>query len=217
MKITKTILFGAVLLIGLAAWAQDFPRYEVSGNYSYARFNPSTNGTKGLSLNGGGGAAVFNINEYLGIKMDLQGFNSNTFAWNIPVSTNFPSGGTFHASGNLFTYMFGPQVKFRSPRFEPFVSLLFGGAHSNAYANAFHALCVNPGSCVAVSGSPSGNGFAMSAGGGFDIPINKTISFRPAEVDWFLTKINNQFNGGSPQNNFRYSAGVNFSFGGGSH
>jgi hypothetical protein len=217
MKITKMILFGAVLLLGLGAWAQDFPRAEVAADYSYARFNPATHGTNGLSLNGGGGAFVYNINEYLGIKMDLQGYGSNTVNWTIPLSANFPTGGTFHAQGNLFTYMFGPQIKFRSPRLQPFVSLLFGGAHSNTYANAFHTLCVNPGSCVGVSGSPSGNGFAMSAGGGVDIPINKTISFRPAEVDWFLTKINNQFNGGSPQNNFRYSAGVNFNFGGGSH
>lgn len=216
MKITKSILVGAVLLCGLAAWAQDFPRAEVSANYSYARFNPATNGTKGLSLNGGGGAVVYNVNEYFGIKMDLQGYGSNSFSWNIPPGPNFPSGGTFNAQGNLFTYMFGPQVKFRSPRFQPFVSLLFGGAHSNAYANAFKALCITPGVCAA-TGAPAGNGFAMSAGGGIDIPINKTISFRPAEIDWFLTKINNQFNGGSPQNNFRYSAGVNFSFGGGSH
>ena len=216
MKIAKSILLGAVLLCGLAAWAQEFPRAEVAADYSYARFNPATKGTNGLSLNGGGGAFVYNINEYFGIKMDLQGYGSNTVNWVIPISPNFPNGGAFHAQGNLFTYMFGPQVKFRSPKFQPFVSLLFGGAHSNTYANAFKTLCISISTC-AFHGSPSGNGFAMSAGGGVDIPINKTISFRPAEVDWFLTKINNQFNGGSAQNNFRYSAGVNFSFGGGSH
>ena len=216
MKITNSILLGAILMFGLAAWAQDFPRAEVAVDYSYARFNPSTSGTQGLSLNGGGGAAVYNINEYLGIKMDLQGYASNTFTWSIPASPNFPNGGRFHASGNLFTYMFGPQVKFRSPKFQPYAQILFGGAHSNAYANAFKDLCVSISQC-AFSGSPSGNGFAMLAGGGFDIPINKTISFRPAEVDWVLTKINNQFNGGAAQNNFRYAAGINFSFGGGSH
>jgi hypothetical protein len=56
----------------------------------------------------------------------------------------------------------------------------------------------------------------MAFGGGVDIPLNKHISIRPGEFDYLLTRFNNAFTNGN-QNNLRYSAGVNFSFGGGSH
>ena len=89
MKITNLVAFSAVLLLGVVAWAQEFPRYEVGVNYSYMRFNPSTN-TNSHSLNGGGGSITFNINEYLGIKADLQGTGSNDTEFHIPAGPNFP-------------------------------------------------------------------------------------------------------------------------------
>lgn len=212
MKITKAIVLSGVLLTGIVMWAQEFPKVEVGGDYSYVRYAPSAAETKGLSLNGGGGTFVYNINRYLGIKADLQGYGSNTIHW---VGSN---GTVLNAQGNLFTYLFGPQVKFRTPKFQPFAHLLFGGAHSNVYANiaAQCALQPVPGAvCPTTSKAPSGNAFSMAFGGGVDIPLSKLISFRPAEIDYLLTNFSNQFNG-SNQNNFRYSAGINFNFGGGS-
>jgi hypothetical protein len=73
MKLTKLFVFCAVVLVGLAAWSQDFPRAEVAADYSYSRFYPVAGGTQSLSLNGGGGALVVNVTNYFGIKMDLQG------------------------------------------------------------------------------------------------------------------------------------------------
>ena len=84
MKMTKLFAFCAVLLVGLAAWSQDFPRAEVAADYSYARFYPVAGGTQSLSLNGGGGALVVNVNHYFGIKMDLQGYGSNKITWTSP-------------------------------------------------------------------------------------------------------------------------------------
>jgi hypothetical protein len=202
MKIAKLVVFCVVLLVGVAASSQDFYRAEVTADYSYARFYPVARGTQSLSLNGGGGAAVVYFNDYVGIKMDFQGYGSNTVTW-----TN-PTGGFVKAQGNLFTYMFGPQIKVRAPKFEPFVHILFGGAHSNVYANLTKA-CQN--SCI-TSGSPSGDAFAMAIGGGFDIPVGKSIEIRPAEIDYLMTRFTNQFNNSS-QNNFRYSGGVSFRFG----
>jgi hypothetical protein len=34
MKPTKVFVFCTVLLVGLAAWSQDFPRAEVAADYS---------------------------------------------------------------------------------------------------------------------------------------------------------------------------------------
>ena len=213
MKINKALIFGAVLLLGVAAWAQEFPRAEVGLNYSYARYAPSVSYSKGHSLNGGGGSVTFNWNEYLGIRADLQGYGSNTTSFVIPPNNVFPEGASGRVHGNLFTYMFGPQIKVRAHNFQPFGHLLFGGAHSNVYGNAFKQICQPlPGACN-FSKAPTGNAFAMAFGGGVDIPINRTISIRPGEFDYLLTRFSNPFTNGH-QNNLRYSAGINFTFGG---
>ena len=41
MKIRFAIVFGAILLLGVAACAQEYPKGEVGLDYSYARFGPS--------------------------------------------------------------------------------------------------------------------------------------------------------------------------------
>jgi hypothetical protein len=213
MKITKVAVVSALLLIGVAVWAQEYPLKEVGFDFSYARYAPSGAYTQGHSLNGGGGSLVYNIAEYLGIKADLQGYGSNLTHFVIPAGlTNFPGGFTGNVQGNLFTYMFGPQLKVRVPKFQPFVHLLLGGAHSNVYGKAFRTICQPMVGVCGFSKAPAGDAFAMTFGGGLDIPIGHKISFRPAEIDYLMTNFNNAFTNGL-QNNFRYSAGINFNIG----
>src|SRR5437588_6597091 len=132
MKKVKAIpLAGVVILLGFSAWAQEFPRFELGADYSFARFNPNAAYTHGHSLNGGGGSLVVNINEFLGIKMDLQGYKSTTRDFVIPAGVNFPSGAQGSISGDLFTYLFGPEIKVRTHGVHPFAHILFGAAHSN--------------------------------------------------------------------------------------
>lgn len=50
----------------------------------------------------------------------------------------------------------------------------------------------------------------MDFGGGVDLPINKIISFRPAQIDYLLTRYSNPFTKTSNQNNFHYSVGIVF-------
>jgi peptidoglycan-associated lipoprotein len=200
------------LLVNVVAGAQEFPRAEVGANYSYGRFIPSRDSRTPYSLNGGGGSLVVNINEFLGIKMDLQGYKSTTREFVIPASVNFPSGAQGSVSGDLFTYLFGPEIKVRAHKLQPFAHILFGAAHSNVYADAYKTICQPIVGGCAFRGSPASDAFAMAVGGGLDIPINHVISFRPAEADYLLTHFTNQF-ANNVQNNFRYSAGVLFSFG----
>jgi outer membrane protein with beta-barrel domain len=211
MKIT--ILFGAILLLGVAVCAQEFPRAEVGVDYSYARFAPSIPNSQGHSLNGGGGWFTYNINDYIGLKADLQGYGSNHTAFAIPSSANFPGGAFGSVQGNLFTYLFGPEIKVRAHGFHPFGHLLFGAAHSNVYGNLFKTICQPVAGGCAFSKAPSSDAFAMAFGGGVDIPITKSVSFRPAEIDYLLTRYSNPFTQTQNQNNFRYSAGILFSFG----
>jgi len=211
----KWIVFAISFLFSITAWAQEFPKAEVGLDYSYARFAPNASGTQGHSLNGGGGSFVFNFNQYLGIKADFQGYGSTTSNFFFAPTPNFPTGAQANVQGNLFTYLFGPQIKVRAHHIQPFVHLLFGGAHSNVYANAFKNICLVGTGVCSFSKAPSNNTFAMAFGGGVDIPIGHVVAIRPAEIDYLYTNFNNQFNG-SNQNNFRYSGGIVFNLAGGS-
>jgi hypothetical protein len=199
VKIGSTVLVAVFLLFGSAVFAQDAPKFEVSANYSYMRFNPQNNNLTGLgafSLNGGGGAATYFFTSLIGLKAEFEGYGSTTRV--------FPDGTP--VSGNLFTYNVGPVIKLRTPHFQPFGEALFGGAHSNAYVN----ICNTEGGCIK---SPSNNAFDFMIGGGLDIPVTKMISIRPAEVDYVLTRFGNTFTtGNNNQSNFRFQAGVVFSF-----
>jgi hypothetical protein len=209
MKIRNVVVL-ATLLSGMAAWSQEWPKVEVGADYSYLRFAPSGPYTKGHSLNGGGGSLVYNWNEYLGLKMDLQGYTSNKTGFDIPANSTFPNGLNGNVQGNMFTYLFGPQFKVRAHGIQPFAHLLFGGAHTNVYGNAFKTLCQPVAGNCGVTKAPTADAFAMDFGGGVDIPINKTISFRPAEIDYLLTRYSNSFTKTNNQNNFRYSVGIVF-------
>jgi hypothetical protein len=194
----KAFLIGFVLFFGNAAFGQSDTKVEVSANYSYMRFNPqNSNVISSFSLNGGGGAFSYFFTDMIGIKAEFEGYGSTT-------RTLVATGTSVQA--NLFTYNVGPVLKYRQGKFQPFGEVLFGGAHSNAYVN----LCNASGGCI---GSPSNNAFDFIIGGGLDIPVTKSISIRPAEVDFVLTRFGNNFTGGNNnQSNFRYQAGVVFSF-----
>jgi hypothetical protein len=210
MKIRTVLLVGIALLMGRTALAQEYAKWEIPVDYSYARGNPA-NVAKPFSLNGAGGGIVYNFNRFIGIKGDLQGYGSTTSVFNNVTIVN-PDGTItlipqVRANGNLFTYMAGPQFRLPTHTFKPFAELLFGGAHTNLYTNLIKASGATVG--------PNNNAFAMAVGGGFDIRVNKTISIRPFQMDYLLTRFANSLipGGNHNQNNFRYAAGVNFTFG----
>ena len=53
MSIRKALLIGAVVMIGLTAWAQDYPKFQAYADYSLVHFNPSKAFTTSHNLNGG--------------------------------------------------------------------------------------------------------------------------------------------------------------------
>jgi len=205
----KWVVVVSSLLFSITAWAQEFPRGELGFDYSYVRYAPNVAGSQGHSFNGGGGSLVFNINHYLGIKADLQGYGSTTSSFVIAPIASFPTCVNANVQGNLFTYMFGPQIKVHASRIQPFFHALFGGAHSNVYASAFKNICVVGSGVCSFSTAPANNAFAMAFGGGVDIPVGHVVAIRPAEVDYLYTNFTNRFNN-SNQNNFRYSGGIVF-------
>jgi hypothetical protein len=206
VKPTKVLLCLLILIFGLAAWAQEQPKVELSIDYSFVRFNPDTF-AQAHNLNGAGGSFTYNLNQWFGLKAEFFGYGASTSTFVIPAGNAIlPAGGTFAVSGNMFTYLFGPQFKYRAKKVQPFVHALFGGAHSNTYANLYSA--------AGLAGiAPGNNAFAMSFGGGVDIPITKSIAIRPVQVDYLMTRFGNTFDTRN-QNNFRYAGGVTFYLGG---
>ena len=207
----KLFLAGLILLWGTAIFAQDTPRIEAAFDYSYIRANPQNNQIiPPFSLNGGGGSVAYYFDSHFGIEGDLQGYGSLTHNFTIPAGNpacNSETNCPVSAQGNLFTYNVGPIVKFRTSHVDIFVEALFGGAHTNLYANIFKD-CQN-GQCVNIGGSPNNNAWDFLIGGGVDIPIGRHFAIRPAQFNYLLTRFGNSLtHGNNNQSNFRYQAGV---------
>jgi hypothetical protein len=214
MKLVPARIVVAVLLLGLAAWSQDHPKAEISIDYSYAHFAAIDFTTKNseffraYNLNGGGGSAVWDLSRLIGLKAEFQGYASQTRRVVLPPGNPFiPQGAVASVQGNLFTYMFGPQVGKRYGIFRPYAHALVGGAHSNVYGHAWNLLNI-----TSVSKTPSNNAFAADAGAGFDIVVGQHFAIRPAEVSYLRSDFNNHLT--RNQNSFRYLGGVVFNLGG---
>jgi hypothetical protein len=202
----------ATLALATTVHAQ---RFEVFGDYTYFRYNPTITGLNSRSLNGGGGGAQLNFAKIFGLKADLQGYMSTQTVVQVtsPISTSkgiIPIG-TYKSNATMFTYLFGPVVRIPGRHIRPFGELLFGGTNTNLYTQLNNALIANGGT-INSSGSTQ-HPFGMALGGGLDVVVNKHFSLRVGEVDWMLTRFTNIWTNTNNQNNFRYLAGAVFTFG----
>jgi hypothetical protein len=210
------MLLGALMLaMAFPAVAQEGDKAEITGEYSYVRFNPTLPRIQNRNFNGGGFDASFFLRPVFGVKADLMFYGSTNFTTTfgtVVTSAGTIPAGTYSANGTLKTYLFGPIIKVRKKHFEPFGQILFGVAHVDAYANLSKVIAVAPGSTFHVQGNQ--NPFALAVGGGIDLPLKKTIAIRLADVDYLLTRLTNPLTSTNNQNNFRYCAGLQFRFGG---
>ncbi len=216
------LVLSVVLVFGLAAYAQEVPKVELFLGYEYIRFSPSLSGNPSVNFNGGGGAVNFNITKVLGIKAEFTGATTGG-------ATQTYAGYTLDRSANFFTYLFGPQFSYRGhSRVVPFAHLLFGGSHSNFYANLTIPV-VSPaaGQTSSASASPTKEAFTLAVGGGIDVKVAKHVALRLGQFDYFMTRfseaiytspcvspgpcgLSSQINN---QNNFRYMGGIVFRIG----
>lgn len=203
------LVFGILATLAAAAQSDEFPRVELAGGYSYVNLNPQI--VSSQNLNGGGGAFVYNFSPIFGLKADFMGYAVGT-GWTTYLRDHYNYAGS--ASGNAFTYMFGPQIKKHSGRFQPFGEGLFGSFHSNGYGTLLR--CIANNGCTGFNGNGNNNGFAMEFGGGLDIPLSSHVQIRPVEVDYLYTHFNANHiaNYSAGLNNFKYFGGINFTLGG---
>jgi opacity protein-like surface antigen len=211
----RVVLLGMVLLFALAAAAQDMPKMETFLGYTYVRANSATN-IPAFSANGGSGQFVYNFSKYFGGVLDLGAVHNGNL-------------GGFAIDSTAVNFLLGPRWSFRFSRLTPYVEALFGGSYiaqsSHVSSIVSTPVIVLPvpatGLVPIVPGQPitsrlvaSQTAFAMAIGGGLDIKINKNVSFRPIGLDYYMTRFQNLRSGNdNNQNNLRYTAGVNFTFG----
>jgi hypothetical protein len=171
------------------AWAQGAPIVELSGQYQMLRVN-SNRDFPAFTANGGTGSVAVNFFDYVSGVLEV-GMVHNGDIQNYQVNNNWLS------------YLAGPRfsLRNRSRKIIPALECLVGG--TTVFAS---------GTPIGTNGatlSANTTGFAMALGGTLDIRLNKSIAFRPIQLDYMLTRINNSYN----QNNLRYGAGILFTFG----
>jgi len=191
--ILLAILVAGIFALGSApsAHAQDAPKWEIFGGYTYMRANIIVNGNQ-FNMNGGSGSVAYNLNNWFGLVGDFGITHSGTTG-NQPFSLN------------IYTYEFGPRVSWRNhSKLTPYGQVLIGGGHANGtlYTSSL-------GSGLAPLGAS--NDFNFTAGGGVDWKINHGFSVRLAQAEYLHTQFANAVN--NSQSNFRLSTGVVFSFG----
>ena len=104
------------------------------------------------------------------------------------------------ADAGTHTVVFGPRLKYRFGRVEPFGHGLFGFTRIGVTPRGF--------------AEESDTAFAMKFGGGADVGVSHHLGIRVFEFNYFLTRFNNaansdiHLNGKGTQNNWTISAGI---------
>jgi hypothetical protein len=217
VKLRHAILIGATLFAKAGLSQEEASKVDLYGEYSFLRFNPTLTGLQSRNFNGGGGGATFFFGKHFGIKGDLMGYASTTWTVTFPSplvitphgTTATVPAGKYSASGDMFTYQFGPVIRMPWHATTLFGETLFGGSNTNGYGNLEKAINAGGGT-LSVSGTQ--HPFSMSVGGGLDVNVSDHVAIRLAELDYFLTRYTNPFTSTNNQNNFRYLAGVVFRF-----
>jgi outer membrane protein OmpA-like peptidoglycan-associated protein/opacity protein-like surface antigen len=181
-----------------------FPKAELFLGYSYVKNVPNNAGNRIVYLHGGSTSIAYNVNRHLGLVADFGFSHADKFGPNAP-----PTGGVVGASGDVLTFMFGPRLSFRH-KVTPFVQALFGGAHATA-------VTLDGCSGIGCTPLPFENSFAIAAGGGLDITLNRHVALRLIQAEYMMTRFGDRT---SPtlqttgQNDLRLSVGLVFRFGG---
>jgi hypothetical protein len=209
----RTILT-SLLLISYAGFvaAQDVPKADLFFGYSFLRYN-SAQTIPAFTANGGVGTLGWNFNNHIALEAELGGYHNGNV-------------NDFHFDSTSFSYLFGPRISLgRSKKFDPYIHALFGGQHLTSSIAADSVLVVNPLLTPPESDrfKASQNAFAMAVGGGIDIKMSRHVLLRPVQIDYYLSRFEapeiviptgSTANIARNQNNFRYAAGIAFSFGG---
>ena len=173
-----------------SAKAQDTPRWEIFGGYTYTHANIVVSGTS-FNMNGGSGSVAYNLSNWFGLVGDVGVVHQGNVAG-------------AKLSLTVTTYEFGPRVSWRNhTSLTPFAQVLIGGAHASATL-----FTTSLGTGLAPLGTS--NDFNFTAGGGLDWKVKHGFGIRLAQAEYLHTQFLNAHD--NSQGSFRLSTGVTFSF-----
>ena len=191
-------VFATVIFCSLAL-AQDAPRGEIFGGYSYLNVDYQggySGSVPRQSANGWEVAPAFDISSWFAVEGDVAGYYKN----NVPFFIGYPNA-DFHD----YSFTAGPRFNYRAPRYTAFVHALVGG-------DVLHG-------SISGLGSASQNSIAFATGGGIEWRLGRASHWAVrGSGDYVLTRHNIAKALGFPvpttsQNNFRASVGIVFLFG----
>lgn len=196
-----------VLFVCLSALAQEYPKAEVFGGYSYFRADGGGN------LHGWNASVGGNLNSWFGLVADFSGHYDSTSSrteLRFPPFPGFPEIPGFppvsisvNSDTSVHTFLAGPRFSYRKKeKITPFAHALFGASRSHTETEVI----LDNGSRTFFSGNNTS--FAAALGGGLDIELSKNIALRVIQADYLLTR-----SFGFNANNARVSTGIVFRFG----
>jgi opacity protein-like surface antigen len=169
------------------------PTVEVGGGYAFYMWNPPAVDGGRLNLNGWSSNASYNLNKYIGAGFDVTGTRNNQGA---------------NGTQDIYSFMAGPILyPMGHHKLTPFVHVVAGLGRYTLYLPAETI----EGSTYAASNYAE-NRIAYGFGGGIDFAVSDRVAIRVGQVDYERTVFS--LGGTFPaQNNFKFSAGVQFHFG----
>lgn len=186
----KIFLSLAVLLLfSLPTLAQDMPRFEIGGGYTFRSLNVPA--SPRFNMNGWNFNADYNLNNWLGVAGEINGTYHN----------NLNDG-----DNKVYTFMAGPRLfPLGHHRITPYAQALFGGGRYSLNLN------LGPGNG---NFTDSQTAFAWSAGGGVDVSVTRRIGWRLVQFQYEQTRFfNDAAYGSNPnQNNYTIDTGILFRF-----
>jgi hypothetical protein len=191
-KLRPALLVALLLSLTPAAHSQRFPRAEIFGGFSYLSFDTQGLGLQGLGLTnrlnmyGWDASVTGNPVKWFGIEGDFSGhYHANCF-------------GKPGLTCKHLSFMGGPKLAYRTRVATVYGHGLFGGDNGSF---SFSGL------------SGSDTPFSFAAGGGVDFRVGKHLSLRPVQFDYFMTRHFTAAIAKARQDNYRFSAGLVFTFG----
>lgn len=210
----KMLLAVGVLLFFVAGVrAQEHPRVEVFGGYSYGNFGPTALGGDRTNVNGWNASVAVNVNRWFGLVGDVGGhygdFRASVALPPIPCT---PPNCSIDTTGTnkYHNFFFGPQYTLRREKLSIFAHTLIGASHLNESGTT-----TIPGPLPPIPPPPfpltfnfstSSTNFGFAIGGGADYKLTERVAWR-VQADYLGTQIHDR-----TQSDVRVSTGLVFRF-----
>ena len=215
------------VMCNLTAFAQNAPKAEIFGGFSYANYellpaaasfsnsNETISGNPSgrLGLLGWNGSAAVDMNRWFSFATDFSGYYSGssvsttttvTFTNTcVPLSCPPETDTTTNTVSRprIHNFLFGPQLSYPTGKIRPFAHFLIGGQRSDVTRS--EAITSSSGVGIGTLINPlieSSFGFGTAIGGGADYTLKRNLAWRV--VADYLT------NQGTGQNHVRVSTGL---------